>query len=143
MKCSTHFSYGILTGTICAALMTNDANTAIATIGLASVGALLPDIDSKTSSISNLLIFPKWLPLKHRGFMHSFFFAFICFIINIPLGFGVLSHILLDLLNYRKVELLKPFSRKKYALKICKSGGKMDECLKVLAIGMTALIFIT
>ena len=141
MKGSTHIVYGVLTGTLYATTMaTADPNIFIATVALSTLGALLPDIDSKTSLITNTLIIPKYLPLKHRGIMHSATLATVVTALNIPLGLGMYSHILLDLLNKQKIALFVPFSNKKYGLKLCSADGIVDQALRVLGTGAIILI---
>lgn len=142
MKFATHATFGVLTGILYATTV-NDINVAIASVGLAVLGSVLPDIDSKHSILTNILIFPKYLPLKHRGFMHSFTCAAILTAINVPLGLGAFSHIVLDLLNYKKIKLFAPFSQTKFALKICKSGGLADHALRTVCTGAIVLILLT
>ena len=136
MKCATHLTYGILTGVAYSTLVATNPGQVITVVALSSLGSLLPDIDSKSSIISNTLIFPKYLPLKHRGIMHSVTLSTVATITNVPFGLGMFSHILLDLLNYKKIKLFAPFSNKKFALKLVKSGGYGDNCARIIGTGL-------
>lgn len=134
MKCGTHIAVGAFAGALYSIAIPVDPTMTLPTVILSAVGGMLPDIDSKSSFISSALVIPKFLPLKHRGITHSLPVTAIVYIINPALGVGYLSHILIDLLNKRKVSLLLPFSNKKYALGLAKSNGKLDEFLKNIAI---------
>lgn len=140
MKCSTHITVGAFTGALYSAMVIQNPTMTLPTIILSAVGGMIPDIDSKTSFISNALVVPKFLPLKHRGITHSFPVTALVYVVNPALGIGYLSHILIDLLNKRKVSLLLPFSNKKYALGLVKSNGKFDEFIKNIAMLGTIII---
>lgn len=140
MKSSTHLVYGVLAGTVYVINIKANIETAIPSILLSGFGSLLPDIDIKNSYISNLLLFPKCLNLKHRGFTHSVTLATAVTFINVPLGIGMFSHIALDLLNYKSIKLFEPFSDKKFALKLCKTNSKADDFLRLL--GTAGIIFV-
>ena len=142
MKCSTHIATGALAGAIYVTFIPVYPTMVIPTVIMSAIGGMLPDIDHKSSFISNLLIFPKALPLKHRGITHSLTANAVVAIINPALGVGYLSHILIDLLNKRKIKLLAPFSDKKYGLCIAKSNGILDEIIKGLSILGTVIILL-
>lgn len=142
MKCGTHIATGALAGALYVTFMPIDPTMAIPTIMISAVGGMLPDIDHKSSMISKALIFPKYLPLKHRGITHSLPVTTIVMVINPALGIGYLSHILIDLLNKRKIKLFAPFSDKKYGLCICKSDGKLDEMIKAMSIIGTVILLL-
>lgn len=141
MKCTTHIATGAFAGALYATTLVDPTMT-IPTVILSAVGGMLPDIDSKSSIISNALVIPKFLPLKHRGITHSLPVTVLVYMINPALGVGYLSHVLIDLLNKRKVSLLLPFSKKKYALGIAKSDGRLSEVIKSLAIIGTVVILV-
>lgn len=73
---------------------------------------------------------------SHRSFMHSIFalclFTAMVWVVFKPLaiafGVGYLSHILLDLTNKTRIQLLFPF-KKRMCLNWCSSNGKMDRVL--------------
>lgn len=140
MKCSTHITVGAFTGALYSAMVIQNPTMTIPTIILSAVGGMMPDIDSKTSFITNALVVPKYLPLKHRGITHSLPVTAMVYVVNPALGIGYLSHVLIDLLNKRKVSLLLPFSKKKYALGLAKSNGKLDEFIKNIAMLGTIII---
>ena len=114
-------------------------------------GSILPDIDHPTSTISKKFtllsipyrilqfIFGKFKSTKHfvghRGITHSLFFLFIPIIIGLffvtnewivvglfGLSVGILSHLVMDMLNPTGVPLLLPLSKHKFRLlpkKLC------------------------
>lgn len=116
----------------------------IGIILLCGIGSLLPDIDHPTSTFSKKyfllsipfrilqLIFGNFKATKHfvghRGITHSILFAIIFivpifFIDNIwivlallSLAIGIISHLLMDMLNPTGVPLLLPFTKKKFRL---------------------------
>ncbi len=74
------------------------------------LGSLLPDVDNPNSNVGSLckrLSYYLKENYSHRGLTHSLLFAVPCLLIP-SFGLGVLSHILLDLLNKRGVRLLYP-----------------------------------
>lgn len=116
----------------------------IGIIMLCGVGSLLPDIDHPTSTFSKKffllslpyrllqLIFGSFKATKdfvgHRGITHSLLFALIFvvpvfFIENmwiilalISIAIGIVSHLLMDMLNPTGVPLFLPFVKKKFRL---------------------------
>ena len=140
MKSSTHLVYGVLAGTVHVIYTGANATTLIPSMLLSAIGSVLPDIDHKNSSITNTLIIPKYLPLKHRGFMHSATLAAIVTYVNVPLGIGMFTHIALDLMNYKTIKLFEPFSDKRFSLKICKSGGTFDDCIRIAGVAGIVLL---
>lgn len=112
-------------------------------VGIAAsvFGSLLPDIDHPTSKIGKKVpILPHFM--RHRGFTHSLLFVGLVYAILvvffgkysesaypeiymvIP---GMLSHILLDMLNRQGVQLLFPFSDKiKIPIIKIKTGGAVE-----------------
>ena len=79
----------------------------------------------------------------HRSFMHSFTALFILTAIvdsifhdaALPFAIGMLSHILLDLLNMKKVQLFYPF-KKKFGLKLCSANGTVNMVLFITCISI-------
>lgn len=75
---------------------------------------------------------------KHRTFMHSvtcmgiYYFVLSTFLsqsFTIPFVVGMLSHIVLDLLNHVGVAVLCPFSDKRFCLDLCDSNGLVNKIL--------------
>ena len=100
------------------------------------------DIDSKKSYFGNKFYFrPIQLFFKHRGVIHSLFFAVLLSLIigsfNIWAGFGFLvgyfSHLFLDCLTKAGVMLFWPLSRKKIRFGIL-SGGMFEDVIFVLLL---------
>ena len=82
----------------------------------------------------------------HRSFMHSFTALFILTIIvdfifhdaALPFAIGILSHILLDLLNMKKVQLFYPF-KKRFGFKLCSANGMVNMVLFITCISIFIL----
>lgn len=83
------------------------------------IATLIPDIDAETSKLGRK-IKPISQSFRHRGFFHSILFGIlgvgIFFYANSGLYLefliGYFSHIFLDLLNYKSVQLFWPFKTK-------------------------------
>lgn len=117
----------------------------------ASIGAILPDVDTRTSTISKkhkVGSFFIRLFLTHRGFTHSLLayslLSVILFtlslILPIPLGMdnamivgimvGYGSHILLDALNPKGVPLFYPY-KKMYSVGNIDTGGLTELVIRL------------
>lgn len=156
LKGRTHLSAGLLIGTamtsvapIAALLpigapMTNVPN-ALAVIGAAGLGALLPDLDCCTSKLGRKVA-PASLAIQlfigHRTLFHApllyavlGFFAIKFFPVYTMLWyaalFGVASHLLLDTFNAAGVPWLYPLKWKLHLAKF-RSGGIIDNILGIL-----------
>lgn len=117
----------------------------------AGIGALLHDIDTEHSTVSNkhrVISFFVRLFCTHRGFTHSLLACGILFSLGMiltvffpvlpavnGLTLGVLSHILLDMLNPKGVCLFFPW-KKKISIGKIRTGGVIEKifflCLVVL-----------
>lgn len=84
---------------------------------------------------------------KHRTFMHSvvcmgiYYFVLSTFLsqsFTVPFVVGMLSHIVLDLLNHVGVSVLCPFSEKRFCLDLCDSDGIVNRILFYASIFGTA-----
>lgn len=95
-------------------------------------GALLPDIDQASSTLGSRCKPIAWL-LQHRGVTHSLLFAALCGVLYPYLGLGVLSHIVLDMLNRKGVMLFWPF-RKTIGIPFLdiKTGGFFEWLLRLI-----------
>ena len=117
--------------------------------GVLSAGAIYEDVMLKGQMYSfweNAKIIPMVLAViiflingyfaresEHRFFSHSLIafalFAgslfFICRPVVLPFIIGFVSHLLLDLLNYRPVHILYPM-KKGFSLKICKAKSRVN-----------------
>lgn len=100
------------------------------------LGSIIPDIDKKNSYIGRRLPYvSKAISEKfgHRTFTHSIIFVilvyyilkYICINNDITFGItiGILSHILLDMLNFQGVALLYPLNTKHKICKIKTNSG--------------------
>lgn len=98
-------------------------------------GTLIVDIDSPKSKIGRIFIFKpaQFLFVKHRGAIHSIFFAFVFSFLLYPLSnqlgasffVGYVSHLFLDSLTKRGIMLAWPITTKRFGL-ILKSGGLFE-----------------
>lgn len=125
MKGSTHLAAGLV-----AAVVLQTEPTLVVTTGVA-IGALLPDIDSSTSLVGRYIpVIPS--VLKHRTITHTFWLAAVLAVICPPIAVGVMTHLILDVLN---PEGLHPFWPVKWKLRIpgisypMPSGGLVDRLI--------------
>lgn len=130
MTTKTH----ITTGIACSLPFFNSNN--INLISLAIVGSILPDIDIK-------------MGMKHRGFTHSL----ICFLIlsyglflrdfevGLFFSIGYISHLFLDFLTQKGIQLFFPFN-KRFGVKILKTNGIVDRIIRYIGIVFICLRFI-
>lgn len=123
MKGSTHLAAGCIT-----ALALQADPTLAVTAGIA-IGSLLPDIDSRASLVGrHIPILPRLL--KHRTVTHSLWLALVIYFACKPIAVGMLTHILLDLLNPEGLYLLWPWRKKFRVPVLCEllpSGGFIDR----------------
>lgn len=113
---------------------------------IASVGALLPDIDQPTSKIGNKVpgSFIIKLIFGHRGFFHSLLASVLLFLvlstfvaeyIVILIVTGYLSHLVLDAFTPAGVPLLYPL-QKRFSIPLAVTGGIIEYIfLSVMLIG--------
>ena len=125
----------------------------------AGIGAFLPDIDQKQSTISKqhkAVSFFARLFTTHRGFTHSPFALillgaalFIACKVWFPIGtpyalsiiLGYASHIFLDFFNPKGIPLLYPIKKDKFHALGFKTGGVGDSV--IFGASFVAFIFIT
>lgn len=88
---------------------------------------------------------------KHRTFMHSFTCVAIYFVVLssflsttfvIPFSIGMVSHIVLDLLNHIGVGLFCPFVEKRYCIDICDSNGLVNSILFYISVVVAAYFYV-
>ncbi|RMF56002.1 metal-dependent hydrolase [Candidatus Woesearchaeota archaeon] len=105
---------------------------------LVILGAILPDIDTKTSKIGSKMPMISML-FEHRGFFHSInfiiFLLIIGFLTNTLLSIiwvciGVFTHLFLDALTKKGIKPFLPLSFRIGG--IIKTGGFMDKLLFVI-----------
>lgn len=129
-------------------------------VAAASFGALLPDVDTN-GTVShypgfNLChLFFKLFGVKHRGMTHSLPFALVFFILGVVMGktlgtagfligagitVGVFSHIILDMLNPKGVQLFFPFPMK------CSIGsittGNLGDFIARIALSVLSVVML-
>ena len=127
-------------------------------LGASAVGALIPDIDHKNSTISSdagIVSFIVRLFCKHRGFTHSLWFLSIFMFLSynaitssvsnlmitalLGISVGIGSHILLDFLNPKGVEMYWPYP-KKIGLGIITTGTILETVFKYCLVIMFAYL---
>ena len=100
------------------------------------IGSYAPDFDIK-------------LGIKHRTITHSFLMlgitTFIISILDPTIGFAwflnYLSHLLADSLTVMGVPFLYPFKKKRYGLKIFKTGNLGDYIFQFISITYIFIVF--
>lgn len=99
MKGNTHLAAAAMVAVI--------ANVDASSMALAVFGSLLPDIDCEMSKLGRHV---KWFSsrVKHRTMFHSAILAVGAYLLHPWLGIGVISHIILDILNPKGVQLFWP-----------------------------------
>lgn len=152
MQGTTHIVGGTAAGMLCASALGLQGVTFVGAIGVAIVGSLFPDIDTKTSRLGQ-----KVKPIsgiigrmfKHRTLFHSpilyilMYMAAMHFLPNekqITDCFmtGVISHLFLDMLNIKGIPLFYPFKRM-YHLAGIKTGGAGEQ---VFCVGLAIAVCI-
>lgn len=142
MKGGTHLAAGAVTGLILASTKSLPLSDSITILSCSLLGSLAPDVDNTTSKLGRHIApasFLIQLLIGHRTMFHAplFWIALLTMITgNISgsgaaiLGFsgGVVSHLILDLLNPKGIPLLWPW-RKRFALPVTKSGGLLDRLI--------------
>ncbi len=111
------------------------------------IAALIPDIDAETSKLGRK-IKPISQSFKHRGFFHSILFGLLATGIfyyansGLYLEFliGYFSHILLDLFNYKTVQLLWPFKIKTKGF--IKTNGLLEKLLMFVFLILNVVLVI-
>jgi inner membrane protein len=117
-------------------LLLDDTEIAISAFIGTFIGAVLPDIDEPNSYIGRRLKFIskllKCFNIKHRTFTHSVLFPFIILLFGIfhPvfyfIAFGAFMHIIEDFLTDGGVPLFYPLSKKKFSLRLLKTGSILE-----------------
>lgn len=117
------------------------------------LGAKLPDIDTKTSTISHknrIISFFLRIFTEHRGITHTpFLLSIFCVYLNsfairinqlwinsIVVGFtiGYMSHLVYDMLNPRGIPLLYPVMKKKFHLARITTGSFSERLFYLVNI---------
>ena len=134
---STHFAAGMV-------LATFIPEPSLQATAAVVIGALLPDVDSKSSFVGRYVPMIPAL-LKHRGVTHYPVLAFIVSFFNFPLALGMASHIALDMLNPDGIPIFGPLYKKKICLPLIRhlfpNGGTLDKMLAFLLWGIALYRF--
>lgn len=97
-------------------------------------GSLLPDIDVGSSKLGRYN--PLSFVIPHRGVTHSLLAVGLIYWLYEPLAIGMMTHVILDMLNPRGVSLLwpLPFKVKLPIIGNIESGGILDALIMVLML---------
>lgn len=154
----THAAAGVAAGTFLCMHLNLPAEQILPVAGVCVAGSLIPDIDVCTSKVGRLVApasFLIQLFFGHRTIFHApLLYAVLLGAgwIMLPnygiylaaAGIGILTHLLLDMLNHAGIPLFWPLSIR-VRIPICKSGGIVDyllfAALTVLAVFMTVKAF--
>ena len=157
MTGKTHASCGLLVGAMTIEYFQTDLFTSITIITLAVISSLLPDICHTQSKIGRrfkiLSLLVRTL-FGHRTFTHSLLFISLIIILLyfiqtpdyylVSIIFGLLSHVILDMLTPRGVKLLYPIPLTiKFPL-VFRTGGLVDLSLAgALTTGAIYVLFLS
>ena len=154
MEGKTHKIGGLIVGLGLISAIPQHPLAMVGTVGCSVIGSLFPDLDKRNSTISKKAKVVGWITsaiFKHRGLMHSLLpytmvYPLLLPLINHPASvfltgwyFGVLSHLLLDMLTPEGIPILAPISKKRVSLLgvfSIRTGGKAEivfrMCLSIL-----------
>lgn len=145
MTYKTHITAGLLAGGF---ILSKLVDPQIYLLSASFLGSIILDIDEpksyigrRTKILSHILKFV----LKHRGLIHSFLGAFLLssilsgIVYNYGLNkglilffiIGCLTHLILDLFSDEGVPLFYPFIKKRYKIKIFKTGGFLEKIFRL------------
>ena len=113
-------------------------------IALAALGSILPDIDHSGSTLGKL-IKPISRHIRHRGVTHSLLFLIASMFISPYLALGVMTHIVLDLLNPKGVELLYPWKKNikvPIISKFITTNGIAEKIIFALLVAVSVLMVV-
>lgn len=131
----THVAVGIV-----AVLLTKQSSPAMV-VGILA-GSLLPDIDTRSSTIGRIVpVLPRLL--KHRTLTHSVWVVVLGWLLWAPLGFGMALHVVADCFTTEGVELFWPAKlsvRVPLIAKIIKAGGWLEGALCGACWGYIVLV---
>ncbi|MBW2966390.1 metal-dependent hydrolase [Candidatus Woesearchaeota archaeon] len=141
MKAYTHLAFGFFSGLFLMDYVSFGNKYLFFVFVL--FGAILPDIDTPNSKISHKIpVIPKVLNVfsKHRGIFHSVFIAILLGLFvsyfsksyGIALFLGYTSHLLIDGLTKKGVNLLHPLSKLRISGPI--ETGKIWELVLLIVI---------
>lgn len=134
MTGTTHFAVAILAA---AALHPFE----LPTMAGIAVGGILPDIDSRHSTLGRLVpIVPDLI--KHRTWTHTLWLAVLLGVLWPPLGLGCILHILMDSITVDGISPLWPCAWKVRLPVAVRTGGIIDRLLGVCCWLGTAWIYL-
>lgn len=142
MRYHTHVVTSCIAGITVAGIMDIDVSAPL--IAGLVIGSVFPDIDEPNSYIGKRSLGTSYIInalFGHRGLTHSLlpFILLVLLTIKFPvsmlIGFtaGYLFHILSDMFSKSGVPLFLPFSNKKYAIPIYRTGGISEHIIFAIA----------
>lgn len=151
MNASTHILGGIACGLAVADASGTSGLLAAGVTAISAIGSLIPDVDlctSKAGSKIKPVSFVIGKLFGHRTIFHSpiLYIALYALLLRqmpqyrlawVALIAGIASHLLLDMLNFKGIPLLYPYT-KHYHLASIKAGSKGETVLRVL-LGVAVL----
>lgn len=159
MTGKTHFIGGLAVGFATSYVFNFD--TTLVNLGLwygaCGLGGLLPDIDHQHAPISKILFPISWAIRKkwsHRTMTHSLIFLFLIPLLllvftrnlYIIMGIftGILSHLIMDMLNPTGVPLFYPINKRKFRVAKVRTGGAYEGAtLGLFCLGAYIVAFPT
>ena len=162
MRGTAHLALGVSAGLIIGYTLCDSLDSAVMVSLGCAVGSIFPDIDSKSSKISNKIkvgSFITRLICSHRGMIHTPFniillwviYGFLSVMFHIPaylmVGFtiGNILHLIQDTCTKRGVMWLFPISNRYFSLVRIKSGHVLIElaisaCIALLIFTVCIMI---
>lgn len=131
-------------GALATCLVLNTLAPEVLAVG--AIGGLIPDIDHQESALGRFNPFARFM--EHRGFAHSLAFVAIVGLIatgmltkitsiSLALIIGMLSHLILDMLNVAGIQLLWPLKpRMSLPVHGIKTGGAGDIIIRLLMLAL-------
>lgn len=150
MMAYTHMAFGALAGLIVAPFIPGNKWIFL---GIATLSALLPDIDHEGSKINKVLPVTRLAAkfFKHRGFFHTIWPPLIIYLIalqfnqqfyGIAVITGYLAHLFSDSLTKMGINFLHPLATLRVQGFIT-TGGVWETLTFLLVIGAAAFKFLT
>lgn len=157
MKGFTHLAAGTCAGiAISQAVCPGNGTETVLVIVSTAIGSILPDIDVGTSKLGRripVLSYTLQILFGHRGIFHSLLLwaipiMVLCFtypqhqLLFLCCGTGIVTHLLLDMLNPLGVPFLWPWS-KRFTVAGFHSGGLIDWLMGGLFAVIAGLLLFT
>ena len=155
MNYRTHICGGFAVGAVAVSTLGIDRLGVVGSgllVGASLLGSLLPDIDKKGTYIYNRLPIIGWFAKMagHRTLFHApLIYTVITIALSLMVGFnpivlglylGVMSHIILDTLNYKGIPWLYPIIKTKFHMARIKAGSFSDTVIGGICIAIAVVV---